>query len=63
MMTWKGRSGGEDLLRRGSCASPLRSSSSESELPVATRGSTVWHGPTWVPASVATRTSFVEVRW
>jgi hypothetical protein len=39
-MTYKGRFGGEDLLRRGSCASPLWGSSSESELPVATRGVT-----------------------
>jgi hypothetical protein len=36
-MICKGRSSGEDFLRRASCTSPLRSSSSESELLVSAR--------------------------
>jgi len=46
-MTCVGRSG-DDLHRRESCISPLRSSSSESKLSALLREeATVWHGPMW----------------
>jgi hypothetical protein len=63
-MTCIGRPDHDDLFRRKSCISPLRSSSSKSKLSVLPcKGSTAWHRPAWASWGCRDEVFMVALGW